>query len=614
MPLFGVPMRLLVTRPQGDGEALAELLQAKGYSVLLAPLLKVEYVNQHVVPLHDAAALIFTSANGVRAFIACSERRDIPCYAVGDRTATALSEAGFENVTSAAGDVDSLAKLILADRRPDTGRLLHIAGSDVAGDLAGVLGEAGYQIDRVVLYKAVAQKLDMASRNALRARALDGVLLFSPRTAHAFADQIRAAALQPTLTGVTAWCLSAAVAQALGDLVFKRIAIPEIPTQDALLRLIDITSEPETTIIEPAAVPVVPPKDDPVTPALPSPPASPARWRRLPVYAVIVVLAITAGAATARFWVPERWGLAHGLFSPPEPPPPGPMPLSALASLPAIAPSTSAIVTQSGITAPVAGTSHDLAATSQDPRFDRMVADLAAVQRKISSLGGTAPTDHAGLEAIIADQKSLAVSVAALETRVTIMEKKLHDADAAASVNHALLLAAEHLRQDLSSSAPYAGPFAVLSALGGKDPAIASLLASIASHATTGIESRALLAQRLGVLARTLAEPPPLPGNPSWWQRLLDRLERLIVIRHVTGDEATALPDVIARNAAMALDQGDLNGAVSQMQAITGEKAEEIAPWLVMARARLTAETTADSLVSQLTSRLTTPVPLGSTP
>jgi phosphohistidine phosphatase SixA len=34
---------------------------------------------------------------------------------------------------------------------PEAGRPLHVAGSDVAGDLAGMLRETGFVVDRVVL-------------------------------------------------------------------------------------------------------------------------------------------------------------------------------------------------------------------------------------------------------------------------------------------------------------------------------------------------------------------------------------------------------------------------------------------------------------------------------
>lgn len=607
-------MRLLVTRPQADGEPLAALLRAQGHSVLLAPLLKVEFTTDEAASLDDAAALIFTSANGVRAFAAASIRRDLACYAVGDRTATTLAEAGFSNVTSAAGDVDSLAKLILADRQPSAGRLLHIAGSDVAGDLAGVLGEAGYQVDRTVLYRTVTQELDIASRNALRNRTLDGILLFSPRTAHAFADQVRDASLAGALNGITAWCLSAAVGHALGDLPFKRIAFPETPIQDALLTLIEARPEPGTAVeTELAAPDAARPKDLHVTSATLSPQPLPKRRRHWPVYTLVVALAIASGATTARLWIPETWLIEHGWLTAPEPPgnglPPGfgtPSP-TPVATPPAPAAATS-------VTTPLPAPTAPATTAGPDPQVDRLATDMAALQHKLADIRGNTQPDHASLEAIIADQKSLAVSVAALQTRITAIEKSLHDADSAASTTHALLLAAEQLRQDLGSSAPYAGPLAVLSTLGSKDPVIAALLKPLSKYASTGIASRALLAQQLDVLARNLAEPAPLSQNASWWQRLLDRVERLVVVRHVTGDDIAKAPDAIARRAAAALDQGDLNGAVSGIETISGGKRTVVAPWLAVARDRLAAENAVDSLVPLLTARLTTPVPLEPTP
>lgn len=609
-------MRLLVTRPHADGEALAALLRAQGHGVLVAPLLKVEFIADPVVPLDDTAALIFTSANGVRAFVAASRRRDLPCYAVGDRTASTLSEAGFGNVASAAGDVESLARLILAERQPGSGRLLHIAGSDVAGDLAGVLGEAGYRIERVVLYRTVAQDLEAAAEDALRERTVDGVLLFSPRTAHAFADQIRRSYLVGTLDTVTAWCLSAAVAHALGDLPFARIAVPETPTQDALLSLI-AAAPLQGAAVEPKLTDtgMARPKDIEVTSTDSPQPPSPARRRRWPIYLGIVAIAVVSGATTARFWVPGFWQIEHGRLaaaeSAPNGLPPGlgspPTAPAPLAQPPAIAASERPLPLPPTPDSP-------MMAPSPDPRIDRLATDMATIQHKLAEIGGNTQPDHASLEAIIADQKSLAVSVAALQTRMTAIEKSLHDANAATATTNALLIAAEQLRQDLASSAPYAGPFAVLKTLGSNNPAIAALLAPLAQHAATGIESRAILARELDSLARTLAAPAPLSRDASWWQRLLDRVERLVVIRHVTDGERATAPDAVARSAAALLDQGDLDGAVARIGSISGSRATVVAPWLAVARGRLAAETASNSLVALLTARLTAPVPLGTTP
>ena len=54
----------------------------------------------------------------------------------------------------AGGNVEELSRLVIERSRPEGGRLLHVAGSDVAGDLAGLLREAGFAIERIVLYEA----------------------------------------------------------------------------------------------------------------------------------------------------------------------------------------------------------------------------------------------------------------------------------------------------------------------------------------------------------------------------------------------------------------------------------------------------------------------------
>ena len=57
-------------------------------------------------------------------------------------------DEGFARVESAGGSVDDLVRLARERLRPEAGRLLHVAGSDVAGDLAGALRADGFAVDR----------------------------------------------------------------------------------------------------------------------------------------------------------------------------------------------------------------------------------------------------------------------------------------------------------------------------------------------------------------------------------------------------------------------------------------------------------------------------------
>ena len=148
-----MPLSVLITRPAEDGEMLAEMLRGRGMEPMVEPMM-------NIVPT-DAApdfigvqAVLLTSANGARALAERIAGRDIPVFAVGDATARTARELGFSTVESAAGNVTALADLVRGRLDPAAGALLHPAGSDVAGDLAGTLNKYGFSVRRVVLYEA----------------------------------------------------------------------------------------------------------------------------------------------------------------------------------------------------------------------------------------------------------------------------------------------------------------------------------------------------------------------------------------------------------------------------------------------------------------------------
>src|SRR5687767_13366807 len=85
-------MRLLVTRPQPDGERTATELRAMGHEVTLAPLLRVEIVADAELGPGPWAGVLITSANGARAIAGHPLRADLtplPLLAVGQASAAA---------------------------------------------------------------------------------------------------------------------------------------------------------------------------------------------------------------------------------------------------------------------------------------------------------------------------------------------------------------------------------------------------------------------------------------------------------------------------------------------------------------------------------------------
>ena len=237
-------MRALITRPREDCAALAAQLTAHGIVPVIEPLLTIRFAADgagDLAPLLDGAqAVLFTSANGARAFAAASARRDLPAFAVGDASAAAARTAGFATVESAHGNVADLAALVRRRLAPERGALVHAAAKAVAGDLAGTLEAQGFSVRRAVLYDAVpATELSRATIGLIAAGGIAQALFFSPRTAECFVRLARAAGLDDACRAITAVALSPAVAAALDGLRWRAVRVAAAPNEAALLETLD---------------------------------------------------------------------------------------------------------------------------------------------------------------------------------------------------------------------------------------------------------------------------------------------------------------------------------------------------------------------------------------
>lgn len=252
-------MRILVTRPAPEAQRFGDQLAERGIEAVLAPLMTIEPVDRPLPPLEGVQALVFTSANGVRAFAARAARRDLPAYAVGEATAAAARAAGFAQVVSAGSDAEGLAALLAGRVDPAAGALLHATGADQAGDFPGLLRARGFAVVQAVLYRAAAaEELPAPARAALESGALAGVALFSPRSAELFAALAAAAGLGPRLAALDAFCLSHAVASALeGKARFRAVRVAARPNAEALIALIRAAETEERTAMndEPVSTP-----------------------------------------------------------------------------------------------------------------------------------------------------------------------------------------------------------------------------------------------------------------------------------------------------------------------------------------------------------------------
>ncbi|MFQ5774296.1 MAG: uroporphyrinogen-III synthase [Kiloniellaceae bacterium] len=254
-------MRVLVTRPEKDAQALAAALAARGHEVVVEPMLTVAPAEgvETQLDLAGVQALLFTSANGARAFARLCEQRALPVFAVGEASAAAARAAGFAEVENAGGDVNDLARLVVERLSPEDGALFHGAGSKLAGDLQGTLEAAGFTVRRVTLYEArPAAALSDGLRAALAEGRLDAATFYSPRTAETFVRLVEKADLGAACARLAAVCLSEAVADKARALSWREVRVAGRPDREALLACIDDMAAAASAAVAESAMPADP--------------------------------------------------------------------------------------------------------------------------------------------------------------------------------------------------------------------------------------------------------------------------------------------------------------------------------------------------------------------
>ena len=228
-------MRVLVTRPEPQATTTAALLETRGHVAYRAPLARIERLTPVLPDADEVDAVVLTSAN---AAFSLQPYRHLPVFAVGAATARAATAAGARTVTTAAGEWQSLARLLTGPSGPPRGaRLLHLSGAEIRGDLGGAARAAGFSVDRHVVYAARAEPwLDRRVLALLQQAALDAVLFFSPAHATIWRRQIERAAVEDRLCSLLAVASSDAVAEPLRALPWRALRVAEAPE---VARLID---------------------------------------------------------------------------------------------------------------------------------------------------------------------------------------------------------------------------------------------------------------------------------------------------------------------------------------------------------------------------------------
>jgi uroporphyrinogen-III synthase len=223
-------VRVWVTRTQPGADATAARLRDLGHQPIVSPVLEVRPLTPFFeFDPSDVEALAFTSRNAVDAFTA--QRPDfqsLPVFAVGDATAAAARAAGYDNVQSAAGDVEALARLI-AMARPRI--VLHPTAREPASEVVRLLNGPEIEARSVAVYEAVAAEPLTA---LAQLDTIDAVLIHSPNGARQVAACIAPAQASPLFA-----CISEAAAAPLRAAGHEKVRWAPFPDEAALLKLLD---------------------------------------------------------------------------------------------------------------------------------------------------------------------------------------------------------------------------------------------------------------------------------------------------------------------------------------------------------------------------------------
>ncbi len=217
-----------VLRPEPGNHATIARLANAGIDAVSLPLFAVQALAWSPPDPAGFDALVLTSANAVRwAGDGLAALRGLPVHAVGQATATAARDAGFDIM--AVGDADADA-LLAAMGHAGITRALHLGGRESMV----TPGEGSGEIVRESIPVYASEPVPVPPR-ALAALA-DGVaLLHSPRAARRLAALIDATGF--ARTRITLAALSPAVAVAAGN-GWSAIWTAPVPSDEALVRMV----------------------------------------------------------------------------------------------------------------------------------------------------------------------------------------------------------------------------------------------------------------------------------------------------------------------------------------------------------------------------------------
>ena len=208
--------RVLVLRPEPGASATVRRARELGLNAIAVPLFEIEPVAWDLPDAAGFDGLLLTSANAVRhAGDQLAELRGLPVYAVGEVTAEAARDAGFDIAATGDDGIDRLLGSLEAELK-----LVHLCGKDRREP-----AEGRQKTIAIPVYSA--RPVDAPDLGSSHGAV---TLVHSPRAGRRFAELVSGRG------SISIAAISDAAAEAVGS-GWQGVGTAERPTDEALLAL-----------------------------------------------------------------------------------------------------------------------------------------------------------------------------------------------------------------------------------------------------------------------------------------------------------------------------------------------------------------------------------------
>ena len=217
-------MHILLTRPLEDNREMIFKFKSLGHEVTHMPLINIEGVKYEDLNFSDFKGIIFTSANAIKFLDTKLIDKKINCFCVGSATESKAKSIGFQNIFAADGNVNNLKELILQNFNSSNGKLLYVSGEIISNDLDQMLLSEGYNIQRIINYRAnPVEKFSDTFIAKLKSNMPKIVYVYSQNSAISFLNLIKNYELVNLWMDTNLMCIGEKTSAVLNEIKWKKI-------------------------------------------------------------------------------------------------------------------------------------------------------------------------------------------------------------------------------------------------------------------------------------------------------------------------------------------------------------------------------------------------------